>query len=357
MSRRDHRRATRTASLLSLRGARAFAGLCASAAVRHPGHALLGIIGSTQFALPPRVFDMRRRRDCALPRHRLRSLQRLPADAVPRDFVLVVDHDGHEREALVHLPPGWASARALPLVFNFHGFTSDAQEQSEYTQMNRIGAAHGFAVVHPQGVHALMGYRAWNAGRYFARAMERSVDDVGFVRLLMDELSSLLPIGDWFATGISNGGMLAYRLAHAFPGRFSAIAPVAAVDLTEEPIPAQPLGVFHVHGIKDGLVPFGERAFRVHSVVGGFGWRHSARQSLYRFARTTGASAPEVTSVGGRRYEVWRGGGGATVQLVVHRGGHTWLGDGFCIDSRNRQAVAAGSLEILRFLLEHARRR
>ena len=281
-----------SSSFLSTVGARAFVGLCASALVRRPDEAILGFIGGTQFALPPRVFDMRRRRDCALPRHRVESLARLGFDNLPRDFVLVVHHDGHEREALVHLPPDCASRRALPVVFNFHGFTSDAQEHSEYTQMNRAGAAHGVAVVHPQGLHSLMGYRAWNAGRFFDRAMERSVDDVGFVRLLMEQLASLWPVRDWFATGISNGGMLAYRLVHALPGRFSAIAPVAAVDLSDDPIPVQRLGVFHVHGKKDGLLPYQERPFRVGSLVGGFGWTRSARQSLLRFAHKTGARRP-----------------------------------------------------------------
>ena len=346
----------RNPSFWSLRGARAFAGLCASALVRRPDEAILGVIGGSQFALPPRVFDMRRHRHCALPRHRVESLARLDPRARPRHFVLVVDHDGHEREALVHLPPAWEAMDAPALLFNFHGFTSDALEQSDYTQMDRIGAGHGLAVVHPQGVHCLMGYRAWNAGKFFAHALERAVDDVGFVRVLMEQLSSLAPVRDWFATGISNGGMLAYRLAHALAGRFSAIAPVAAVDSTDEPIPAQGLGVFHVHGIKDGLLPYQERPFRVGSRIGGFGWTRSARQSILRFAEGTGAGAPEVRSVAGRRYEVWRGAGGVTVQLVIHGGGHTWLGDGYRIDRRNASAVAAGSVEIVRFLIDHARR-
>ncbi|MGZ3429058.1 MAG: alpha/beta hydrolase family esterase [Polyangia bacterium] len=340
-------------SFLSLLGARAFVGLFASALVRRPDEAIMGIVGGTQFALPPRVLDMRRARECPLPRYRVDSLARLDRRDLPRHFVLVVRHDGGEREALVHLPPDVASRRALPLVFAFHGYTSDAQEQAEYTQLDRIGAEHGFVVVHPQGLHSLMGYRAWNAGKFFERAMARPADDVGFVQQLMDELASLLPVRDWFATGMSNGGMLTYRLAHALPGRFSAIAPVAAVDLGEEPI-KEPLAVFHVHGIRDGLLPFQERPFRVGSVVGGFGWLRSARHSVLRFARTTGAASAEVRVIGGRRYEVWRG-DGPTVQLVVHRGGHTWLGDGFAIARRYEAAVAEGTAEIVRFLLDHAR--
>ena len=344
-----------TGARSSLRGARAFAGLVASALVRRPDEAVLGIIGGSQFAMPPRVFVMRRARHCALPRHHVQSLSRRGRGRLPREFVLVTRHEGRERQALVHLPPGCESMSTLPLIFNFHGFTSDAQEHSEYTQMHRIAARYGCAVVHPQGVHCLLGFRAWNAGKFFADATDATIDDVGFVRILMDELASILPVRDWFATGLSNGGMFAYRLAHALPGRFSAIAPVAAVDLTDEPIPPETLGVFHVHGIKDGLMPYQEWPFRVGSFVGGFGWTRSARQSVVRFARGTGAAAPEARSVAGRRYEVWRGPRHA-VQLVVHEGGHTWLGDGFCIARRNEAAVAAGSVEIVQFLLDHAKR-
>ncbi len=339
-------------SFLSLLGARAFAGLCASAMVRRPDQAILGVLGGSQFALPPRVFDMRRRRACALPRHRADSLGRLDRRDLPRHFVLELRHDGVEREALIHLPP--EIGRSVGVVLAFHGYTSDAQEQAEYTQLDRAGAAHGLVVVHPQGLHSLMGYRAWNAGRFFERAMQRPADDVGFVHLLMKQLEALLPVSDWFATGMTNGGMFTYRLAHALPGRFAAIAPVAAVDLADEPI-ARPLGVFHVHGEKDGLLPFQERPFRVGSRIGGFHWTRSARHSVLRFAHAAGAARAETIRAARRRYEVWRGRDGVTVQLVVHGGGHTWLGDGFAIARRYERAVAEGSLEIVRFLVDHAR--
>ena len=86
-------------------------------------------------------------------------------------------------------------------------------------------------------------------------------DDVGFTRELLEQLASVFPVSDWFATGISNGGMLCYSLAHALPGRFSAIAPVAAVDPTDTPLPPQTIGVFHIHGVNDGLVPPGTPRF------------------------------------------------------------------------------------------------
>ena len=323
---------------------RVIAGLGAGALVRRPDQAIRGFIGGMQFALPPRAFTMRHPRASDCPTHDLRSVRRHR----PHDFVLTIRHDGLERQALVHLPRSFRPRRGLPVLFNFHGFTSDALEQAEYTQMNHIAGEHGFAVVHPQGVHGLLGYRAWNAGAYFAKAMDRPVDDVGFVAALMAELESAFRVREWFATGISNGGMLSYRLAHQLPGRFRAIAPVAAVDLTEEPIPQQRIGVLHIHGLNDGLVPFHDRAFRVASVLGGLGWKRGARASLLRFAHLHGQRDPEIKIIGTRRYEVW-----PTAQLVIHSGGHTWLGDAYKIERRMEAAVAEGSLEIVRFFLDH----
>ena len=67
--------------------------------------------------------------------------------------------------------------------------------------------------------------RRWNDGR--AVGAER--DDVGFVRALIDSLERELEIDPRrvYATGISNGGMFAHRLACELPGVLAAIAPVA----------------------------------------------------------------------------------------------------------------------------------
>jgi hypothetical protein len=80
----------------------------------------------------------------------------------------------------------------------------------------------------------------------------------------------------------------------------------------------------------------------------------SARESLLRFAGRGGAAAPEVRKERGRLYEVWRCADGSTAQLVLHRGGHTWLGDGVRIGG-SRARVAKGSVEIVEFFRRDVR--
>ena len=59
--------------------------------------------------------------------------------------------------------------------------------------------------------------------------MSNKVDDVGFTRALLDDLATVTNVDAKrvFATGISNGGIMCYRLASELSDRIAAIAPVA----------------------------------------------------------------------------------------------------------------------------------
>ena len=91
---------------------------------------------------------------------------------------------------------------------------------ARHTGLTELPPARGYAVVYPDGVA-----RRWNDGR----GTDRGTDDVEFIRLLLDSLGRELPVDPQriYATGISNGAGLAYRLACDLPGIFAAIAPVA----------------------------------------------------------------------------------------------------------------------------------
>ena len=77
------------------------------------------------------------------------------------------------------------------------------------------GQREGFIVVYPQGTgrrESLL--LTWNAGHCCGYAMEQRVDDVGFIRVLLDTLLAQLPdrSARIYVTGMSNGGMMAHRL-------------------------------------------------------------------------------------------------------------------------------------------------
>jgi polyhydroxybutyrate depolymerase len=97
----------------------------------------------------------------------------------------------------------------------------------------------------------------WNAGACCGYALTHKVDDVGFLRTLIDRLEHDYTVDPKriFVTGISNGGMMSYRLACELADRIAAIAPVeGAQDV--ECRPSGPVSVVIFHGTADLLVPY-----------------------------------------------------------------------------------------------------
>jgi polyhydroxybutyrate depolymerase len=93
----------------------------------------------------------------------------------------------------------------------------------------------------------------WNAGDCCGFAMNQAVDDVGFTVALLDDLAERVPLDRTrvYATGHSNGAMMAYRLAAERGDRVAAIAPVAGAMSVDLPASARPVAVLHIHSVDD----------------------------------------------------------------------------------------------------------
>jgi polyhydroxybutyrate depolymerase len=176
---------------------------------------------------------------------------RFPA---PGDFDLTLQVGSRERTFLVHLPPGFAERAALPVLLAFHGGGGSAQGFQEYAGLDAIADREGFVVVYPDGTGRL-GRRllTWNAGECCGRAREERSDDVGFALRILANLARDLPLDHTrvYATGHSNGAMLAYRLAAEAAERVAAIAPVAGAMQVASFAAAKPVPVLHVHSVDD----------------------------------------------------------------------------------------------------------
>ena len=174
----------------------------------------------------------------------------------PGDQQFTIQFDGSSREYLVHVPAGAEPGRKLPVVFNFHGGGSDAPTQKAYSQMDAAADRHGFIVVYPQGVPPAPGVqslRTWNAGKCCGPARREQVDDVGFTLAVLDDLAGRTPVDRRrvYATGISNGGMMAYRLAVDASKRVAAVASVAGQVMVTDFDPGRPVAVMEFHSVDD----------------------------------------------------------------------------------------------------------
>jgi polyhydroxybutyrate depolymerase len=91
--------------------------------------------------------------------------------------------------------------------------------------------------------------------------VDTTEDDVGFIVHLIETVSDTLSIDPArvYATGASNGGMMAYRLAIEAGEPFAAVAAVIAnlPDPSECQMTASPIPMLIMNGTDDPLMPFG----------------------------------------------------------------------------------------------------
>jgi len=124
---------------------------------------------------------------------------------------------------------------------------------------NQLSDEKGFIVVYPNGTGRLGDkLLTWNGGTCCGYAMTNNIDDVGFVRALVADLQASYKIDPKriYATGLSNGGIMSYRLACEASDLFAAIGPVAGTLNYKQCAPSQPVAIIHFHGTDDTYLPY-----------------------------------------------------------------------------------------------------
>lgn len=176
----------------------------------------------------------------------------------PGDHTRQLRVDERERSYLVHVPPQYDSGKPTPVVLIFHGAGTNADITVPFTGLSKKSDEAGFIAVYPNGTGTGI-FLTWNAGGRNGQLAENAPDDLKFVASLLDDLGTVVNLDSKqvFATGISNGGMMCYRLAAELSDRIAAIAPVAGAMAIEEAKPIRPVSVMHFHGKSDNMVPFG----------------------------------------------------------------------------------------------------
>ena len=163
-----------------------------------------------------------------------------------------------ERYFLLHVPPQVSAGQPLPLVLNFHGGGGNPQQHQAHTRMDELADREGFVVVYPAGYARKGAPRrmllTWNAGDCCGPAQDEDSDDVGFVREVLGQVAARLSIDATrvYATGFSNGAMMAYRVARELSGQIAAVAPVSGASAIPPPAGALPMPVLHLHSVDDG---------------------------------------------------------------------------------------------------------
>lgn len=234
-------------------------------------------------------------------------------------------HDGIERTYRLYVPDG---PGPFPIVVVLHPLRSTGVRMERYTRFSKLAQEENFIVVYPDAI-----LNRWNDRAYRPHA----IDDVGFIAALLDHLEENFPVDPSrvYATGASNGGMLAHRLACDMGEHFAAIAPVMSdipflVQLRGRT--AAPMPILMINGTRDPIVPFGRTTAPQQklNIV-------TARQTVDFWVSKNGcATHPEVTQLpdkdpeDGTRIDEWDyAPGSAQAEVIfyaVKDGGHTWPG-------------------------------
>lgn len=240
-------------------------------------------------------------------------------------------HQGIERGYVVRSP---AVARApdqrLPLVLVLHGGGGNAAVAEAMTGFTDKAEREGFIVAYPEGTGRL-GRRllTWNAGHCCGHAMARQVDDVGFIRALIDRLEADHPVDPRriYATGMSNGGMMSHRLGIELSDRLAAIAPVVATLFGDERKPTHPVAALMINGQLDASVPpaGGAPGGRFPDAWDGTAALPALAQGSFWAAANGCAATPDSTQQGLITRWRYRCSTGRDVEVVlVGDNGHAW---------------------------------
>ena len=275
--------------------------------------------------------------------------------------------DGRKRTLRLYVPKGHSEPLPVVLVLHGGGGTGGGMEWLTQHGFNRIADRDGALIVYPDGIE-----HGWNDGRGAHRsAAAAAVDDLAFLRALPGKLGALHPIDPTrvYVTGISNGGMMSYRLACDAADEFAAAAPVAAnmaVELEGKCHPARAMSLLIMNGVDDPIMPWKGGVIRVLWMTRG--QVLSAEDSAARWLALDQCGAlepqalieadpPDGTQVAPRTA---RCAGGSEVRLYeIRGGGHTWpRGEpylGARVVGHVSRAIDANET-IWAFLRAHARR-
>lgn len=247
--------------------------------------------------------------------------------AAPARAETLTLRDGGEARRVELLLPSIPPGRPLPLLILLHGrFGTGAQVLGD------SGLRPGnFILAAPDGYR-----RSWASGRGMTPADQAGVDDIAFLRALIDEMVQRhgADPARVYVAGMSNGGFMAARLACEAPDLVAAIAIVSAT--TGQAAAAgcrgsRPVSVLLIHGTADRIIGADGTAPRQVGPIMGAG------DAARFWARQEGCAAPvaprplphagppDGTAAWRTDFAPCRG--GARVSFIeIRGGGHAWPG-------------------------------
>jgi polyhydroxybutyrate depolymerase len=253
-----------------------------------------------------------------------------PPDIKAQDYLELANIPGQNgpRGFKAHLPPSYDSSKPMPMLFAIHGLGQNAvMFGADGSGFPAKSDKEGFILIMPTGNEkSVTGWGitgSWNAGSCCGGAQSSGVDDVAFFRAIVAEVSkhANVDLTRVYATGLSNGAYMSYRLACEAADLFAAVAPGAGGVIVDTCTPSRPVPIFAIHGDADPIVDYGR------SYLDGLNKFAAANKcSTTSMPATDPASTDEATCI------TYTGcpSGVEVSGCTIAGGGHCWFGDATC---------------------------
>jgi polyhydroxybutyrate depolymerase len=180
----------------------------------------------------------------------------------------VMGQMGNTRQYAVHVPSGYSKSTPVPALFCIHGLDQNPVMFCLDTGVAWPAKAdqEGFVVIMPNGY-----MNSWNGGTCCGSAASTGLDDVSLMRAIFAEVGTHVNIdlGRVYATGLSNGAYMSYRLACEASDLFVAVAPSAGAvgtaaigggTATTSDLatcaPTNKVSILDIHGTSDPLIAY-----------------------------------------------------------------------------------------------------
>ncbi len=165
---------------------------------------------------------------------------------------------GEKREYLLYVPRSYDRTKPTPLVISMHAAMNWPAYQMKITQWNSAAEKNGFIVVYPGGTDPLhLGPKAWFMD---GSRSPSTMPDVKFISELIDTLEAQYNIDSTriYASGMSNGGGMAFALSCTLSNRIAAIGAVSAAQSLPSTWCADstPVPMIAFHGTADPFVAY-----------------------------------------------------------------------------------------------------
>ncbi len=182
-----------------------------------------------------------------------------PPEIPPGPQEVFITHDHQSRRTIFYIPKRLKKKRRS-LVICLHGGGGTPEQFIRHTRrsFNKLADRNNFIVTYPEALN-----KFWNDGREDSVSLSHydKVDDIGFLSKVMDYAIDSFRVDPdrIFVTGMSNGGLMSFRLACELSTKVKAIAPVAASMALDQLVQCSAdtaVSVMMINGTRDPVVPY-----------------------------------------------------------------------------------------------------